>query len=126
MDYPKYIIKAVENNLDQYRVLNYYNMDQEIIGTHQECTDWIDEHEIVTVVSGSPVNRKTLKLAFELVENKLNWKLPIDKWVLTGSEPQIELISKAVEFFVGKAPDVEKIGKYYHFRSPGYYVITGA
>lgn len=73
-----------------------------------------------------------LKPLFEMVQNKENWKFPIDAHVPEGTD--LELLRKAVINFTGSVPSFEKtaykqdgkIIRGYRVRAAGYYVTIGA
>lgn len=82
----------------------------------------------INTETGTKYSRAELKAAFELVENKENWKMPIVK-ALTLSNGQREVIEEAVVFFAGCRPTFTPIvnvpGKYL-VEAVGYYNAVGA
>jgi len=78
--------------------------------------------------TGTPYSRADLKWAFELVENKKNWKMPISTRVeLTAKE--VDMVKHAVVFFAGCQPTFRPVaGKPCMFlvTAPGYYKAVGA
>lgn len=68
--------------------------------------------------------RVQLKSTFNLVCDKVNWKLPIDVQVHVAN---LSLVCISIAFFVGDFPEITKgNGSYYRVRSDGYYNIIGA
>lgn len=68
---------------------------------------------------------------FNLVEDKNNWKMPIDAFV--GPDANLSKIEEAIRFFTGSIPTVVKrysgaerkfIG--YHITAEGYYLAIGS
>ncbi len=59
------------------------------------------------------------KYYFNMVENKINWKLPIDSWI---PKRNLEKVSEAVEFYAYITPEViEEFGDFCRVKAPGYY-----
>lgn len=70
------------------------------------------------------MTRGQLKEAFEKVQNKENWKLPIDSLCV----PQdVQNIKNAIIFFTGSVPTFKKSEKGYTYRvqAAGYYAAVG-
>ena len=69
-----------------------------------------------------------LKAAFERVENKSNWKLPIDATIeLENPIQDAILISDAVIHFAGCVPTIWHMeGNKYRVVAIGYYAAVGA
>jgi hypothetical protein len=84
----------------------------------------IDEESTVAVVliGGLPVTRKMLVDAFEKVEDKTDWKNPVDSRVGLATEWHKKLMLVAVEFFTGTKPNLEPLGNgFYVISADGYY-----
>jgi len=87
--------------------------------------------ETINTETGTHYSRAELKATFELVENKNNWKMPIDKEVWL-SALEVNAVYNAVIFFAGCAPKFTCIkcgidGKnLYRVTAPGYYKAVGA
>lgn len=67
--------------------------------------------------------------AFELVQNKEHWKLPIDTVLPTGvTLAQVELIEAAIVYFTGGGSTVRRFHATGQIRvtAPGYYASIGA
>lgn len=66
-----------------------------------------------------------LKAAFELVENKTNWKLPIDT---TIESKQVDVVRDAVPFFTGSIAHFTPImgTDKVRVQASGYYSAVGA
>jgi hypothetical protein len=66
----------------------------------------------------------TLRYAFEMVENKQNWKLPVAAKIAIGNR---FLIAAAIEFFTGSVAKFEPAepGMLW-VRAVGYYEAVGA
>lgn len=78
--------------------------------------------------NAKPDRQKQLREAFEMVENKLNWKNPIKRTLpIDTSDEQLALIDEAVRHFAGctatitRRPDGRAV-----VTAPGYYVAVGA
>jgi hypothetical protein len=83
--------------------------------------------EIVGNVHGQPISRKAMQAAFELVQNRENWKLPIDAVVAIESDFERELIYHAVMFYTGSIAQFYRQGPVqYRVRAMGYYAAVGA
>lgn len=88
--------------------------------------------QVVEQIDGQPVTRGELNAAFALVENKENWKLPIDALVTIQDRNrprrEIELIRKAVVFFTGSVPTIDRgvRGGTIRVKAAGYYNAVGA
>lgn len=73
-------------------------------------------------------DRPNLLEAFNRVQNRENWKLPIDAWV----PPEVvDLTVAAIEFFAGGGAEV--VERYederdvrVRIKAPGYYALIGA
>lgn len=67
---------------------------------------------------------------FQMVENKKNWKNPINRLVSASADR--DKISKAVIFFTGSVPiftalrDEKGVIVKYRVQAAGYYVVIGA
>lgn len=65
-----------------------------------------------------------LRKAFAIVENKDNWKNPIDSWI---QKRDLQLITEAVEFFTGSTvKTIEDTETHIHIKAGGYYITCGA
>lgn len=75
-------------------------------------------------------SQSALKDAFELVENKQNWKLPINAVVslqLGFEEAQLKLLKEAVIHFTGSVPTFKAVTKTkIRVVAAGYYKAVGA
>jgi len=78
----------------------------------------------MTKETGTKYSRAELKAAFELVEDKTNWKNPINKVV--GADANLDMIREAVIFFAGCVPTYTLEGTSYRVKAVGYYVAVGA
>ena len=69
--------------------------------------------------------REQLLEAFELVENKTNWKLPIDK---TIDSKDVEVVGKAIPYFTGSIAHFTPImgTNQVRVQASGYYEAVGA
>ena len=72
--------------------------------------------------------RAELKIAFDKVCDKYNWKNPIKN--VEVSRDEVRVIEFAIAFYIGAFPTVsfnpsDKDTKY-HVSSPGYYAVCGA
>jgi len=63
--------------------------------------------------------------AFNLVRNKKDWKLPIDK-TIEADQKTIDDVEEAIQYFTGSPPEIKKIGKnLYKVKAAGYYKSMG-
>ena len=68
-----------------------------------------------------------LKAAFERVENKINWKMPIDAIVRINNLDEEILIHDAVVHFAGCVPKFHHYGnRMFNVTAIGYYAAVGA
>lgn len=68
--------------------------------------------------------REQLHEAFTKVENKSNWKLPIDAVI---QEDEIDITTEAIIYFAGCKPTFELInGGRFRCQAVGYYEAVGA
>lgn len=68
-----------------------------------------------------------MKLHFDKVKNKDNWKDPIDSIVTVESSDELNAIIDAVSYFTGSVADVIKIKENtFHVLADGYYLSVGA
>jgi len=96
------------------------------IGTSENCQEFCDEVEPVARVLGKPVTRNELCAAFELVEDKKNWKNPI-KTTLALDPAKSCLVAVAVEFFTGSKPSFTWLSDgTVQVEARGYYLTCGA
>lgn len=66
----------------------------------------------------------TLRYAFEMVENKANWKLPIDAKIAIGNR---FLVGAAITFFTGSVPKfVPAEPGMLRVYADGYYAAVGS
>jgi hypothetical protein len=79
---------------------------------------WIDN-----VMGG--FSKDELHAAFSLVEDKTDWKLPIDK---TIDAEQLEVVARAIEFYTGSTCTITPIMGTDRIRvqAPGYYMVADA
>lgn len=78
------------------------------------------------VVVHEGFTRRQLTEAFNRVENKENWKFPIDA-VVTVNFEELNMIKAAVVFFTGGvAKSRRRLAGVYHITAPGYYNSVGA
>jgi hypothetical protein len=75
--------------------------------------------------------RKELKRAFEEVQNRENWKLPIDTVMIasvnpTDDVPVISKVTAAVQFYTASTPTFVREGAHWRVRAAGYYEAVGA
>jgi hypothetical protein len=83
--------------------------------------------QVVDRIFGRDVTRGDLSVAFSRVENKENWKLPIDTRIEIQTDFDMESIRRAVVFFTASEPTFEPLGKHrYRVRAAGYYAVCGA
>lgn len=86
-----------------------------------------DDKQVVAKVLGRNVTRGTLRKAFERVENKANWKMPIDATIDITSPREGLLIAEAVVFYTGsRATFIPQGGSRYKVLAIGYYAAVGA
>ena len=65
--------------------------------------------------------------AFELVQNRENWKAPIDATVTAATKRERDVIGRAVTFFTGSVAQFELVGfNRFRVRAAGYYAAVGA
>ena len=78
--------------------------------------------------TGTPYTKALLTAAFELVEDKANWKNPIDAkvFVYTDAEWLAPIMREAVVFFTGSVPTTEMDGDYMTVKADGYFAAVGA
>lgn len=82
---------------------------------------------VVATIMGKPVTQGELRAAFELVENKANWKYPLDCTVSVANDREMEVIRAAVMFFTGsEATFAFKAPNRYRVQAIGYYAAVGA
>jgi hypothetical protein len=77
--------------------------------------------------------RGELHAAFSRVQNETNWKLPINKLIMSSGNPvsdiaDLKLIAAAIVFYVGAYPIINQVmeANGWIVSSPGYYEIIGA
>jgi hypothetical protein len=88
--------------------------------------------QVVAQVNGRAVTRGELKIAFDAVANKANWKMPVDATVNLDAHTKA-LVAEAVPFFTGSHARFQLlsgtttggIGRY-RVRAAGYYKTVGA
>jgi hypothetical protein len=95
------------------------------VGTDEECMNYCDKNELVAEVGGVLVTKSLLRYAFEKVENKKNWKLPIAARVYISEAWDKELIAKAIEFFTGSKATFAQGRGMVQVSAPGYYAACG-
>ena len=89
------------------------------------------DRQIVCIAEGFAFTRAELRAAFELVEDKQNWKQPIDAFVPATScsgQRLVVAIEQAVHFFAGMQTvriDRLPLGGL-RVRAAGYYRTVGA
>ena len=82
---------------------------------------------VATVIMGQPVTQGELAAAFARVENKANWKFPIDCTVSVADDRDMETIRAAVTWFTGsEATFAFKRPNRYRVQAKGYYAAIGA
>lgn len=87
--------------------------------------------QVVAKINGRDVTRGELRQAFERVSHPNNWKLGINR-VVDLNNWEMELISEAVIFFTGSAPEFfPMVGatfpkNRYRVVAAGYYAAVGA
>jgi hypothetical protein len=104
---------------DQYELLPYHETD---IQTVREASASIGVH--LNLSAADITNR--LRPLFDAVENKENWKFPIDAFV---EADKLADTIVAIEFFTGGKTTVSSGGVAagrFHITSPGYYNSVGA
>jgi hypothetical protein len=97
---------------------------EEIPLTYQTCC----------VCKDTPVHkgfsRKTLWKAFNRIQSRVHWKLPIDITLPASEAPLANEATAAVGFYAGGGLKVSKLdlpsGPALHFEAPGYYALIGA
>lgn len=84
------------------------------------------EQELLDQVVYMGFTKRELQEAFKLVENKTNWKLPIDA-VLPAVTPVEELnkINAAIIFFSGGGAAIHQTLDGWRITAPGYYRNIG-
>jgi hypothetical protein len=73
--------------------------------------------------------RARLSAAFDLVKPADNWKMPIDATVSQKSLKAVggeAVVSEAVIYFAGCAPEFSKVGRKIRVQAIGYYMAVGA
>lgn len=87
---------------------------------------------VVDRIDGRDVTRAELKLAFDAVADKANWKNPIDK-VVDLDPFTMQMVRQAVIFFAGCVPTFEPLTgsttsgmRKYRVKADGYYIAVGA
>jgi hypothetical protein len=68
-------------------------------------------------------SRNQLKVAFEKVQNKDNWKNPINSNINKNKK---DVIEKAIIFFTGSVPKFESNLNGLSVKADGYYIAIGA
>lgn len=101
-------------------------MDKQIAELNQRLAEL--DTEIVARAEGFAFTRTELREAFERVENREHWKLPIDTRVAIVGDRQRVAIAQAVIFFAGCEAEISRIGRtpLFHVRAIGYYAAIGA
>jgi hypothetical protein len=102
--------------------------DEKVIfeGTFEICTKYINDHDIVCEICGIPATKSDLMEYFNKVQNKENWKNPINAFVNEKDEISIEAYTKAIEFFTGSKATCTSVGKGTLIVADGYYKACGA
>ena len=78
----------------------------------KELLKWKEDRDYAKMVA----EKKTY---FDMVEDKTNWKLPIDSWI---PKRHLEKVKEAVEFYAFIAPEVVQTkGDFCRVTAPGYY-----
>ena len=94
------------------------------VATNQTIRELLEIEQNQVVYNG--FTRRQLTEAFNRVENKENWKLPIDA-VVTVNFAELNAIKAAVIFFTGgAAKSKRRLAGVYHITAPGYYNSVGA
>lgn len=87
-------------------------------------TDSIIQELDNQIIEEYDLTRGQLKVYFDKVSNKENWKLPIDAVCLTKDVKNIE---KAIIYFTGSVPLFTKMeNSIYRVKAAGYYSAVGA
>jgi hypothetical protein len=77
-------------------------------------------------INYSPKQVEAMRAIFERVENKENWKLPIDATIELDTANKL-LLDEAIIFFTGSVPHFHKLaGGKYRITADGYYMAIGA
>jgi hypothetical protein len=95
-------------------------------GTDIECMNYIDTHDIITEICGIPATKSDLEEYFKKVQNKDNWKNPINAFVPEKDEIDLEAYKKAITFFTGSVATCTPVGKGTLIVADGYYISIGA
>lgn len=100
-------------------------------GTFESCEKYVDENMVVGFVGKGkdmkPVTRAVLKEAFEMVEDKENWKNPVRAEVSCLSWTTLLVVKYAVTYFTGSVAKVKRLENgNYLVTAPGYYLTCGA
>lgn len=83
--------------------------------------------EVVARIMGEDVTRRDLIRAFERVEDRTNWKNPINCEVRIEDDRDMETIRAAVEFLTGSKATFEFVrANVYRCKAVGYYAAVGA
>lgn len=78
--------------------------------------------------TGTPYSRAQLIEAFQAVQNKSNWKHPIDATIAPPLSFTIDLdkLRDAVIFFTGSVPTFKKSDGWLRVKAAGYYATIGS
>lgn len=99
--------------------------DEKMDKTVQKISEESNQQVVATVL-GRSVTRGELAAAFSRVENKTNWKMPIDATVGLTDYERAEM-AEAVVFFTGSVAEFEIVtGGQYRVKARGYYAAVGA
>lgn len=99
--------------------------------THEALMAELNAKAVATIM-GKEVTRGQLLEAFERVEDKANWKDPIDATVDLANDFELEVLRYAIAFFTGSQatfkpkPGKKLLGCRYRVTAPGYYRAVGA
>jgi len=120
----------------QYKIQNFGNASEVTngdgkifwIGSVDSCLDFIIANEPVgTLKSGKQFTRTELKVMFDKVADKDNWKNPINSSTILRTDDEKELLLNAIEFYTGsKATIANILGTTYKVIADGYYSAIGA
>ena len=118
------------------KIQNYGKMSEVVdesgkvyaIGTCDDCLDFLNNNQILgKLKSGTEFTRTDLKVMFDKVCEKDNWKNPIKTRIVLNNSDETELLLKAIEFFAGSKAVISLVyGNTYNVVADGYYATIGA
>ena len=94
------------------------------MSTITEMTKDFNNMVVFCDVDGKPVKRKVALGWFNLVEDKSNWKDPIDA-VLSANYAVSDII-RSIQFYAGGTTTITAVPDGFRYQNPGYYANIGA